>query len=89
MSMLIINHHVKDFSQWKVVFDSHHSVRESFSLKDIYVTQDKSDPNNISIICEGEANDIKAFMDSDDLKSTMEKAGVVGEPQVFVGDIMH
>jgi hypothetical protein len=85
MSIIIINSKVKDFKTWKSFFDGDRDRRSNAGLKEIYVTSNASDPNNVYLVFE--TNDVakaQQLMQSPELKEYMEKAGVIGQPAVTV-----
>lgn len=82
-AILVIMHEVEDFSSWKTAFDDHKSMREESGLTDFDVFQKDGNPNTVAIGfgCSDLAK-AKDFMASEDLKSAMQNAGVIGEPQM-------
>ena len=44
------------------------------------------DANQVTVIGEGELERVQEFLNSEELKSAMEAAGVAGPPEVFVGE---
>ncbi len=86
MAIFVVNHKVNDFSVWKQAYDAHASTREKFGVKDHFVVQSLEDANNVTVVAEGELERIQEFMNSEELKSVMADAGVIGPPEVFIGD---
>ena len=84
MASILIQHKVKDFAEWKKVFDSSADMRTSGGEISAQVYRDASDPNMLTVIntWNSMANAQK-FAQSPDLKAAMEKAGVVGAPAVY------
>ncbi len=83
MAHLMVRHTVKDFAKWKPVFDEHEKTRKAAGSKGAVVYQDANNPNHVTIITEwGTVDQAKAFAGSPDLKAVMEKAGVVGRPEL-------
>lgn len=88
MPHLVVAHQVEDYAKWRQAYDDHEHVRVSAGLGGARVYQDVSNPNQITVVAEGELSQLQAFASSADLKAAMEKAGVVGQPQVmFVDDV--
>ncbi|MDX5437276.1 MAG: hypothetical protein LPK03_08785 [Pontibacter sp.] len=83
MGYLLIRHEVNDFDKWKMVYDEHKSARDKAGLSELYLFQNKYNHNEVVLLFEAE-NDHRAqdFIESEDLKKAMERAGVVGEPEI-------
>ena len=88
MSYLLITHTVRDYAKWKPVFDQHGTTRKSAGCRSAQVFQDAQDPNKVTVLMEWDsANNARKFTESTDLRQIMEKAGVVGKPEVrFLGN---
>jgi heme-degrading monooxygenase HmoA len=80
---------VEDFNKWKKVFDEHSTKRRVMGSKGAEILRDSSHPNEIVVITKWEdLNAAKKFSSSPDLKNVMERAGVVGFPELrFLDDI--
>jgi heme-degrading monooxygenase HmoA len=83
MAVLLIQHTVKNYSDWKKGFDGASQLRKSFGEVSTKVYRDASDGNKITVVNQWDslANAHK-FAASAELKAAMEKAGVVGAPSV-------
>jgi quinol monooxygenase YgiN len=82
---VIVTHEVKDYSTWRKGFDADASNRKNAGFKVMGVYADVNNPNLVSIIGEfPNAAAAEAFTSSPKLKEVMEKAGVVGKPEVKV-----
>ncbi len=82
---VIVTHEVKDYSSWRKGFDADASNRKNAGFKVSGVYADVNNPNMISVIGEfPSAAAAEAFTTSPKLKEVMEKAGVVGKPDVKV-----
>jgi len=83
MASILIQHHVKDYAEWKKVFDSNKELRTSNGEVSSQVYRDVSDPNKITTINNWNSlANAQKFARSPELKAAMEKAGVVGAPTV-------
>ena len=83
MTSMLIQHKVKDYAEWKKVFDSSIDLRKSSGELSAQVYRDASDPNKITTINKWNSMaNAKKFAHSPELKAAMEKAGVVGQPSV-------
>jgi len=87
MSTVVVRHTVKDFDAWKPYYDDHTATRASYGIKDDGVYHGASDSHNVVLIFQVDDYDrAQEFFDSDDLRATMQKAGVVSAPTVWVID---
>jgi hypothetical protein len=79
----LLVHTVKDFDRWKQAFDDHQPAREAAGILGHHINRSEDDPNVISIyLAVSDLEQARAFSETDDLRRTMETAGVVGPPQV-------
>jgi quinol monooxygenase YgiN len=84
MASLLIQHSVKDFSAWKQVFDSVAGIRASSGEVSAKVFRDESDPNKVTVLNQWDTMaNAQKFVHSPELRAAMEKAGVVGQPNIF------
>ena len=86
MSFYVVSHKVADFGKWKKVYDAFESTRVKYQVKESMVLQAADDPNHVLVVGEGKLEAIQKFVASDDLKAGMKKAGIEGEPHVFIGN---
>ena len=83
MVSMLIQHKIKDYAEWKKVFDSNINLRTSSGELSAQVYRDASDPNSITTINKWNSmENAKKFVHSPELKAAMEKSGVVGQPNV-------
>lgn len=85
MVTVIISHEVKNYSNWRIVFDEDEVNRSKAGFKSTGVYQSVDNPNKITII--GEAPSVEAingFMTNPALKAAMEKGGVLSMPDVKI-----
>lgn len=86
---LLMTHKVKDWDAWKKEFDNHKQVRSDAGLIDRLLGYDVNDNHQASIIfAVTDMAKAKAFLQSQDLKDKMEKAGVEGKPTSIFYDIV-
>ena len=84
MNYVLIRHKVADFAKWKPVYDAHLSARQKARLKEEHLFRNADDPNEVLLLFSAEDIDkAKAFIASDDVRQTMEKAGVSDTPDVY------
>ena len=84
MAQLIIRHKVKDYAKWKPLFDEHGAKRKAGGSKGGRLFRSEKDPNEVVILFEWEdLGKAHKFTESEELRQTMERAGVVGKPELY------
>jgi quinol monooxygenase YgiN len=83
MAHLFIKHKVADYTAWKKTFDEFVETRRAGGEKSFQILHPENEPNNLYLIFEWDniAN-AQNFMQSPELKSAMQNAGVTEEPQI-------
>ena len=83
MATMLIQIKVKDFAEWKKVFDSGNGLRKSNGELSHQIYQDASDPNKLTTIYKWDSlANAQKFSQSPELKAAMMEAGVQGPPNV-------
>jgi quinol monooxygenase YgiN len=83
MPYMLVHHQVSDFAKWKPSFDKHESTRKNSGSKSAQVFQNSENPSDVFILFEWDTvENAKKFGMSEDLKKTMEQAGVMGKPHI-------
>jgi hypothetical protein len=83
--LVIVSHKVKDYASWRKGYDADqlNRAKAGFTVSGVYAAV--NDPNNISVVGEfANAEAAEAFTTSPKLKEIMEKAGVIGKPEVKI-----
>jgi quinol monooxygenase YgiN len=91
MTHVLVRHKVEDFNKWKKAFDDFADFRRSSGEKSYQVMQQDKDTNNLFLVFEwdSEAN-ARKFFESQNLKETMQEAGVAEAPDInFVTEADH
>lgn len=84
MAYLLIKHKVKDYPSWKRTFDGFIENRRAGGEKTYQILHPDNEPDNLLSIFEwDDMENAKKFVNSDELKSIMGKAGVTGHPEVY------
>jgi len=84
MTTIIVQHKVKDFAEWKKVFDSNAGLRTSHGELSAQIFRDASEPNSLTVINKWNSlENAHKFTQAPELKAAMEKAGVVGAPNIY------
>jgi hypothetical protein len=87
VSTVFIRHRVADFDAWKEVFDEHGAVRREHGLTDTGLLRDEDDDAMVTILLSTEDTArVREFIASPDLRETMERAGVVSAPDVWIAN---
>lgn len=85
MIKVILSHEVKDFSTWKKGFDSGEPLRTEAGVTTVGVYTSVTNPNHVTVTTEFPSYEaVKGFFSNPALKSDMEKAGVISEPEVKI-----
>ncbi len=83
MTHVLIRHKIADFAKWKPVYDAHSPARQAAGLREEHLLRGIDDPNEVVLLFAGD--DLKkaqAFAASPDLREVMQKAGVIGKPDI-------
>jgi heme-degrading monooxygenase HmoA len=83
MAGMLVQHKVKDFTNWKKVYDSQASLRSSSGEISDQIYHNASDPNQLVLVFKwNSVENAQKFANSPELKAAMEKAGVEGPPTI-------
>jgi quinol monooxygenase YgiN len=83
MAIVLVQHKVKDFAAWKKVFDSAVDLRKAGGELSAQIYRDASDPNKLTVFNKWDSmENAHKFVQSPELRASMEKAGVEGQPVV-------
>ena len=84
MATLLVKQSVKDFDAWKKVFDSVEDIRKSSGERSYQIYRKYADGNDMVIMFEWDtAENARKYFQSPQLKSAVEKAGVIGIPKPY------
>lgn len=82
--IMAIHHRVADYSKWRPAYDAHEETRVAAGVTNGKIYQSKDDPNDIVILFDVvDVSKAKAFSQSQDLKSRLQSAGVLGQPEIL------
>ena len=89
MVHVLIRHKVADYTRWKEAFDAHLNTRKAAGELGFRVFQVVDDPREVVLLLDWESVEhARQFMGSDELRKTMQQAGVVDQPDVqFIEDV--
>jgi heme-degrading monooxygenase HmoA len=84
MASIVVRHKVKDYATWKVAYDDHRPTRKAAGCKGTVVYRSADDPSEVVPLFEWDSlENAKKFAGSDDLRETMERAGVSDQPDMY------
>ena len=83
MVHVLLRHKVTDYSRWKEAFDAHLNTRMHAGELGFRLFQGVDDPREVTLLLDWDSVEhARKFMTSADLQAAMEKAGVIGSPDV-------
>ena len=84
MTTMFIRHAVANYKAWRKVYDDFASVQKAKGVTAQAVYQAADNPNDITVTHDfATVEAARAFVNSEELKSTMHNAGVVGAPTIW------
>jgi len=84
MTFVLVRHKVQDFAKWKPVYDEHQATRRAGGSKGARLFRSADNPNEVIMLFEwDQLKNARQFIQSEDLRKTMEKAGVADRPDVY------
>jgi quinol monooxygenase YgiN len=84
MASMLVQHKVKDFADWKNVYDSVADLRTNNGELSDQIYRDASDPNSLTIVFKWDSlANAQKYAQSPELKAAMKKAGVEGPPSIY------
>ena len=87
MPTIFVRHRLTDYEAWRPIYDDDVERRNAAGLREVGVYTDPNDPNMVVAIFDADNTDgFFEMMGSEDLRAKMEEAGVVGEPETWVGE---
>ena len=84
MTTMFIRHAVADYKAWRKIYDDFASVQKAKGVTAQAVYQDADNLNEITVTHDfATVEAARAFVNCEELKSTMQNAGVVGAPTIW------
>jgi hypothetical protein len=85
MGMMIVRHKVKDYGQWRPMFDAHVEAQRAAGLINprVYHSADSNKSEIVIVFDTEDTKMAKEFAASADLKEAMMKAGVLDTPTIY------
>ncbi len=85
MVTVIIQHEVKDFAEWKKIFDADEPNRSKAGVKLIGLYKSVKNPNDVTMIFEAPSAELYEKMMSDPARQEdIKKAGVISMPTATI-----
>ncbi len=84
MSYMLVHFKIQDLSRWKTAFNDARDMRKDAGEKSYHIFKSTDDKNEMIVIQEWESTSkAKKFARSKELRKCMEKAGIVGRPDML------
>jgi heme-degrading monooxygenase HmoA len=84
MPSMLVRHKVHDYARWKTIFDEHGATRQASGSRGGRLFRNADDPNEVVAIFEwDDLEKARQLAQSDDLRETMQRAGVADRPDVY------
>ena len=84
MVHILVQQEAKEYAQWKEVFEEYAKVRKEAGSKGSRIFRNEKDPNDIAVLHEwDDMTKARTFFDSGYLHKILERAGLLGEPQIY------
>ena len=79
----MVQHKVRDFSEWKSAFDEREALRWWHGARRQWIYRSVEDPNDVLLAIEFLSPEQgTAYLQDPDLRETMQRGGVQGEPDI-------
>jgi hypothetical protein len=80
---LTLHFKVKDFNAWRASYNGHEKDRVSAGITNGRVFRSADNPNDVVILQDvADVSKARTWLGSNDMKSVMEKSGVLGLPSI-------
>lgn len=74
---------VKDYNAWRASYNGHDKDRASAGITNSKVFRSADDPNDVLILQDvADVSKARTWLGSNEMKTVMEKSGVVGSPSI-------
>jgi len=80
---MLVRFVVENFSNWKSLYDQDHKDHEKAGLKELHLLRSIENPDGVTLLFEVEdVEKAKAFVSSPATRERIEKARIVGDPEI-------
>lgn len=84
MVTILVKHKVKEYNNWKKVYDEHNNFRIKNGMISDNVYKNANDPTEMFMLFKWDnILNARIFLQSEDLKKVMENAGVTNKPEIY------
>ena len=84
MAYMFVRHNVRDYEAWKSVFDSASDLRKRNGEKSYQILrQGNGSKELVALFAWDSLDNARKYAASAELKAAMERAGVVGKPEIL------
>ena len=89
MPYILVRQKVEDYAKWRAAFDAHGATRKAGGGQGGYVLTNDDDANDVTVLLKWDTTEnARKFAGSDDLREAMQRAGVVGRPEIaFLNEV--
>lgn len=83
MPYLMVRSKIEEYAKWRPVFDGHSAARIASGCIGTRVFRNSDNPNEVIVLAEwDEMAKARQFTQSQDMRQAMQRAGVVGPPDI-------
>ncbi len=87
MVHVVVRHEIEDYAKWKKEFDEGSADRKAAGSQGGAIYRTVDNPNKIAVALVWDTlENAQKFTNSDKIKQAMEKAGVIGAPQIIFSE---
>ena len=84
MGYLLVRHKVREFHEWKRVFDMHRDAQRHAGLRIEKVMRNLYEPNEVFLFFEvTDLAKARGFVFSPDVPSSLSESGVIDKPDIY------
>jgi hypothetical protein len=90
LTILVVEHKVRDFGAWKSAFDEHEPLRREHGARRHWLYRTAEDPNEVVVAIQFSPQlQGRAFLEDPSVREAMQRAGVEDEPRVHFGELLE
>jgi len=83
MINVLVRHKIADYDRWKMTFDAAIGFRQAGGERSCRIFRNPEDSRDLTLLFEWESLEkARSFMSSEELRTRMQQAGVLGPPQI-------
>jgi hypothetical protein len=84
MGYLLVRHKVREYHEWKRVFDTHHDAQKDAGLRIEKVMRNLYEPNEVFLFFEvTDLAKARGFVTSNEVPSAQAESGVLDKPDIY------